>query len=182
MEKLTKTSLFLLPIFDTRPSSIGKDFFNSYLSEKLNIMYIIYKNSPEREQNIPEIIKTKYEHAIKEIITAFPYTLFLVSIPEERLNDVEKMLNGEYSKMSINYKHKIIYVYSGYGKIYKKMYEILFPDDNTRKKMSEFFNTELPQNSEVYDKPIREEEIINIGRFINQSSILCHTDELLSNN
>ena len=154
---LNKTSIFILPITGKKAPDISSDYYNSYLNKELIEMYIVIDSEDD-----PVINTDNFYIPIKKEDKIGKWTILTVDVPSERYRDVQLFMKGKYSKMSLEYKHHLIYIYSPWKKSFNRLYTILFPQPIDRERLSKFFDVQLDPDSEVHDIPIPEEEIFNI--------------------
>ena len=163
---LNKTSIFILPITGKRAQEVSPDYYNTYLNKELHDMYIVIDSIEE-----PEINMENSYIPIKERAKVGKWTILTIEIPPNRYNDVKLFMEGKYSKMSMEYKHHLIYVYSPWKKSMSNLYTILFPKYEDRKRISDFLDVKLPNDCEIYDKPVEKEEIFDIVNLLEKSYI-----------
>jgi len=185
---LNKSSIFLLPIYDMRPATSGLAFYNAFLSDGENVnyskLYVVF----QKENNHPNAINiNNFNNHIIDVIEMGKWIVYTINIPESRRDDVKKFINGKYSKLSIEYKNKLIYIYNALSRGSSKLYSMLFPTKENRQSLSLSLGVNIDDDAEIYSCPYVSEETINMVRILedylkNSAKIPNNSNSVINGN
>lgn len=161
--KLNKSSLFILPMLGGTRNLFMFDslFVNAFIeiNEYNNCICLLYRFSGDP-------LFLKFEQALKQFRTfkdtfdpSPHFVTFVFDIPTKYEEDYANYIAGKYSKFSPEFKSKIMEFHS--FNIYGEMAQILFQDENRRKRLEEDLGVELPKGSELFSIIDKEEETFN---------------------
>jgi len=161
--RLNKSSLFLLPMLGgtRRLFMYDKLFVNAFINvdQYERCIGLLYRFSGDT-------VFLKFEQALKKFrnfkdtFDPSPYfVMFVFDVPADYLQDYELFIKGKYSKLSPNYKSKIL-EFHGFT-IHGQMAQILFQDENRRLRLQEELDAEIEPGSELLSIINIEEETFN---------------------
>lgn len=161
--RLNKSSLFLLPMLGgtRRLFMYDKLFVNAFINVEQyeRCIGLLYRFSGDT-------MFLKFEQALKKFrnfkdtFDPSPYfVMFVFDVPADYLRDYELFIKGKYSKLSPNYKSKIL-EFHGFT-IHGQMASILFQDEKRRLRLQEELDAEIEPGSELLSIIDIEEETFN---------------------
>jgi len=159
--KNTKTTTFLMPLVGISELSIEhlnlKLLINAHIKSKEDklIYVILNKLDFPLEANNYVIIQNLNEHFVDYIDEEQEYIL-IYKIPEHFYDDYNKILDGQYSKTSIQYKEIMIRIYgieNNKNNHLSTVHDCLYPTDFKRQQYADFLNVEVMLIEEVCSRP-----------------------------
>lgn len=180
MIKKNKALFYLLPLLGQPTAFYSEALTNAFIGEstsesgeasykfilEFNKEYLqspVYDTVLEFIKNNPYYI-TKYSKLGDD---ASVYYVFRADFIDEF--DLQKFINGEYSKLSDKLKQSLSKYYVKNSKIYSSLY----PTEKDRKELAERLNVYIPSNAEIISKPNKSEE------FISQDMLVDSREEFL---
>lgn len=153
----TKSSLFITPMISDSAIDLRwtQYFVNTYTefneSEKNYKIYILYRffNSEDYKRFEHSLKKNKYFVSMKDY--DLQHVVFEFRVPEEYVEDFKMFHSGKYSKMSVDYKYKILKFLSLSSE--SVISKILFKEDSRRKQLELELGVSIPYDVELYDIP-----------------------------
>jgi len=164
-DPLNKTSNFLLPLLIN--NNLTKDFFlydtyfyNAYISNDFKFIVLRYRYSESTlYQSFEKRIKSHPQY-YKTRDLKFNFVDIIFNIPPGDYLIPRLFFEGKYSKFPDKFKKNIMDFYS--YKTDGAMYGILYKTSNRRKQLELEFDIQINAINELYDIPVKEEEIITI--------------------
>jgi len=165
---LTKSSMFVLPMLggERRLFMFDSLFVNCFISSEKykNKIILVYRFSGKG-------VFLKFEQALKQfrgfVDTFDPsphFVAFVFDVPDTHKENYVRFLNGRYSKLSPEYKDKILDFHD--FEIDGQLAQILFKSNKRRLKLETELGIELDDNAEVYSVMNEEEEMFNPETYI----------------
>lgn len=153
--EINNSSVFVLPVLGKHYTFYGNNLEQCYLYNKLgldNCICFLFSGAVSEDidsemRKLPCYVDT---------ISKKGKFIYFYSIPDEYLSDIELFKVGKYSKMSDDYKQKILECNSNQSKNKKntKLYGILYPDStkgrDIKKDWEDKIGEKLPDDSEVW--------------------------------
>lgn len=148
--KFNKSRYFVLPILGENINSFTH-LNNVYIGdfthpEYVNCLFILYNKKEDRLERL-SYFKDMYELNGKY--------MYVYQIPENHLDDLNKFTNGDYSKLSDDYKRRII----KYVPLSTNVKDIINPTEQGLKSLADKLGVKSLYKKEVYSIPNLEEEI-----------------------
>ena len=144
-KKRNKNALFLLPIYERSEKFYGKHFENAYIDKnKQNEIKFVFQNRP-RQEIMDFFMENKYLISFTDNENEIILTL---QIPKEYESEIKLYKQGKYSKLSKDFKERIIALNPGYS---FDLNIILYPSEDDIESLSERLGASLPKDSEVFD-------------------------------
>lgn len=174
---VTLSTLFLLPILNLDKSELRKyGFINVYLGEDLTEekLYLLFDSKEDINEYIEKLKKTHHFYVDSyNLINNMVIVVF--SIPYEYKKDFVYFKEGKYSKLSTHFKSlfpETQNIYDSVGKITGKEHTIYYHIFNRTDWLIELWLDklklkEIPKDLELWDKPILENELLNIKKYEN---------------
>jgi len=136
---------------------------NCYLSSDYKYIILIYTNYRTS-------LFSKFIGALRalrtfenEIQISKGQTAYIFKVLKEYKDECKKFLEGRYSEFDSIYKLQILDFHD--KDIEDSLGQILYRSPSRRKQIEITLNAELPERSELYSIPTKENEIINIKNF-----------------
>lgn len=158
-ERATKVSQFILPLLGGTYEfyDFEESFFNSYISEDYNFIYLLYKFVNSEKYLVLEDTLTNHPR-FEEIIDPNPdMVIFKFKIPSTYKGYVDLIMRGKYRAISPGLKTKIC-EFHRFG-VNSKTYRMLFDDNTLREEMERTFNCAVPKEIDLMSKPKLNKEI-----------------------
>lgn len=156
---MTKSSTFVrcwLGFSNTFYNGLFHDCYISIEPEKL-IHIVLKKDDSQQYEEISQQLKD-HKWFLKTQTTG-DYVIFDFEIAEEREDDFDKFIVGQYSKLSDSAKELILMSHEKMDNI-KNLAVILYPEKRHRDMLSQALDFELNPNAEVYDRPDITKELL----------------------
>lgn len=158
---MSKSSTFVRSWIGFDNAFYGRLFHDCYISTEPKTIHIILK----KYEDITEVEEAKIEalrdnHLFKSEEEYHGNLIMNFDVPEDKIGDIDSFLSGSYSKLSDSAKELIIMSHSNMKNI-KNLAIILYPQREHRDKLSKILDYELPENAEIHDKPVLEEELFS---------------------
>jgi hypothetical protein len=155
--KATKCHTFILPMFGLKSTLLPNNYINTYIYDSNSVVLVCSKPEEKEISGFDRFLATinengdysKYEDTSEEILLYF-------TIPDNFKSDFNKIIKGEYSKTSTNYKSLIVKAYgrTSIKDTYKvTAYNTLYPQEFKRKQIADRLGVETKLISEVLDSP-----------------------------
>lgn len=151
--KITKSSTFIRGMLGYSFSFYGKDFYNCYIHKDIlenNIVYIVFKK-PFKDINMFLTIVENLK--IDDNFVAYKETdnfaVVKMQIPIMYRPDIKHFLNGDYNKMSEEYKDTLldlVYRYRRNDRLLQAYKEGLYTTKKAIKNLEDKLGASLPKN------------------------------------
>ena len=146
-----KTFWFIFPMLGTsitefinfRGCFIGSTDYPHYDS---HIFLLIKWDSDLEARDFEYKLKNKDNYIANYQPDKF-HTMYIFHVPKEYLEEYDSVLNGKYSKLSINYKKHIIKFHNIKG--LHQLPQILYKDPRLRKDLEERLGISIPEENEL---------------------------------
>lgn len=167
-ESITKSSLFLFPLITNKYQinqlyEYDTYFYNAYLynenfpeyndGKHLFIAYRFFDDDRFREL---ESVILKNPNYLKTVEPNSDFTMYIFEIPKLLHSDVWFFKRGKYSKLSATSKSKIITFHQ--AKLDDWISLVLYKHSRLKKEIEQELDCYLPEELDLYDKPIKEQE------------------------
>ncbi len=159
--KNTKTTTFLMPLIGVSELTIKKLhpklFINAHVKSKdEKLIYIILNkyDTPEESKDYV-LLEHLNEHYLDYIEDDEEYIL-IYQVPEHFHDDYNLILQGKYSKTSIQYKEVLLRVYgiqNNKANHLSTVHDVLYPTDEKRKQYADFLGVNMGLIDEVCSRP-----------------------------
>lgn len=167
----TKVTQFCLPMFDLHYNWFDGALINAHIQENVETcLYIIFLAKRIKDEKVQALIgnlasnKNLVDYYLDDDNAELVYKL---RIPEQYLDDYDKIIDGQYSKISLPYKTKLTsrYYYDNTvydlkqppliinGQVATTMFEILNPSPKKREIIAKHFGVEVSSIVEFISKP-----------------------------
>lgn len=167
----TKTHYFLMPLINSKlifNREFSKHYLNSFFNDEEKHLIIedtillhfkttdIFEKdvllSWEKLYSIITNLENEYRyHYYVGNDTNKNELIFAIKIPEEFSEDYKKVIKGQYSKTSDNYKRRVLHYFYKDTNLHRILKGILFKEEWVREEVSEIIDAEIPKNNEVWD-------------------------------
>jgi hypothetical protein len=181
-KRLTKATTYLTPMLKI-PSKNLKNRINVYFrcqyctnmfSEMIDGIFIAFIK--DKVDNIQRL-ELSHNPLFESIIEIATFEIYHFRIPEHLVNDYYKILNGQYTKISGEYKTTLLYTYgstlSSGAKTY--VFKSIFPSKEDIKELEDMLGTS--GITEVVAKPDLIEETFRVSNFIQIDNTLNLEEE-----
>lgn len=167
--KYTKVTRFCLPMFGLHYDDFGNHLLNVYsLHEESPHIYIVVQNPYKEDYRLNDVLEKLRAHPnfVEEFKddedNEIVYKLILNPKHED---DYYKIISGDYSKISDDYKNVLTKVYSDHrynvtkppvivdGQVLTTMHEVLYPSPEKRAIIAKHFGVEVSSVRELISKP-----------------------------
>ena len=168
VDKRTKASMFILPLFRGNRNLYfwNRLFLNCFISteKRDKCIALLYRWSSDPlfldfEQSIKKLKAYKKTYDISS-----EYILFEFNVIEKYNKIYNQFINGEYSKFTKDYKFKILNFHK--LDVNSQIGQILFQDVRRKIKLEDRIGEILESSSELYSKPIKENETFSVKKYI----------------
>tara|TARA_R110000787_G_scaffold115506_2_gene225435 strand:- start:24439 stop:25197 length:759 start_codon:yes stop_codon:yes gene_type:complete len=171
--KRTKSSIFMLPMFGASRSLYlwSQLFMNCFIGEEdgTPVIQLLYRDSAD-----PLFID--FENALNQFRTfkrqerpAKDFVLYTFAIPKRHLKTYDHFKNGEYSKLTLTYKHAIL-DFHGY-EVDSLIGQVLFKTPTRKKALEQKIGILLPEDSELLSIIDLKDEIFNPKTYFNEQRL-----------
>ena len=167
--KFTKVTMFCLPMIGLKYKEFEDHLLNVYSNhEESPHLYVVIKNPQNENKTLTIIInKLRSNHSlVEEYLDDDGYELvFKLKLDNKYEDDYYKILSGDYSKISEEYKKVLVDIYSSNvhdlskpptisdGQVLTTMYEVLYPTIEKKKVIAKHFGVEVSSIKELISKP-----------------------------
>jgi len=161
-----KVTLYLTPLLCTPQHTDTTMLYHWYLinayihREYKNLLVLKYLFSSHETYLLTEKLFRAHPFYIGCVELDSYHTGYYYTIPDEYLSDVDAILNGQYSKVSDQLKHKAGLYYTDM-ELKKKVNSVLHKSEELRKELSKFLGVDLSPDMELDSKPVIENELID---------------------
>lgn len=157
----TKTSNFLVPILGKSKHNLRHYtyFVNAFLDKDLKHILLLYRFTGTNTYKEFESEMMSDPLFVGHIEYNIFHVMYKFRIPEEFNKDVHHFIDGKYSLFSKKLKSLIRSFHKGEDRA--NMMSIVNKSKERRKKLTEFFGWEVPEDAELESKPILKLEIYN---------------------
>jgi hypothetical protein len=178
--KMTISSIFLVPLLGIDRTKLNANgYVNSYLfcniipidfdNYCLYLLFKISENNSEFEEFLIFLKQNIKGEIIYEYETVDSFFILVYKLEDEINEDIEKILNGDYSKISdklLNKIPKFININTRFGKTkeYSFAYMIYKKNKILREMWEKILDIKLDEESEVWDKKSIEDETLTFKK------------------
>ena len=157
---MTKSSTFLRSWIGFSNNFYKDVFHDCYISlEPEKLIHIVLKKEEDNkhEEVFNKLKENKYFMYSKDI-TSF-LCVFTFSIPEDKEDDFDKFVVGQYSKFTDSSKELILMSHENMNNV-KNLAIILYPEKKHRDALASSLGAELKSDAEIYSRPDITEELL----------------------
>lgn len=183
--KHTKVTMFCLPVFGMHYMEFGDHLLNVYtLQEDNPYLYVVVLN-PYKEDKGLNIVLDKlrlHPNFVEESRDDEDYEIVIkLKLDSHWEDDYYKIMSGDYSKLSDDYKKILIKFFSDKkedltkapnivdGQVQTTMHEVLYPTLEKKKVIAKYFGVEVSSVKELISKPdIRYELYKKTSELLNE--------------
>lgn len=166
--KHTKVSNFCLPMFGLAVKDFNKKLLNAYIDGENNFYVVVLNNKDDDKVEKLLIALSDNENFLESYDDDNGNELvFKLKIADKHLDDYHKILNGNYSEISNDYKalltsdkyYKVTYYPLNEapviinGQVASTMWETLFPSIKKKEIVAKYYNVEISSVKELIAKP-----------------------------
>lgn len=174
--KATKCHTFILPMFGLKQLLLPSNYINTYIYDSNSVVLVCNEPNEIQSEGFNRFLTTINENenyinceiVNNEIVLHF-------TIPDNFKSDYNKIIKGEYSKTSAEYKKLIVDFYgrTSIKDTYKvTAYNTLYPQEFKRKQIADRLGVNSKLITEVLDSPDLNYEIYKpLDELINQKKI-----------
>jgi hypothetical protein len=186
--KMTISSIFLVPTMGIERQKLNKNgFVNSYLfcdiipidfdNYCLYLLFKIGENNSSFEEFLVFLKQNIQGEIIYEYETVDNFFIIVCKLDEVLNEDIEKILNGNYSKISdklLNRIPKFINIDTRFGKTkeYSFAYMIYKKNKILKEMWEKILDIKLDEDSEVWDKKTIEDETLSFQKIAEMEEYL----------
>jgi hypothetical protein len=155
MANRTKASLFILPMLPGNRQSYYYNtlFLNCFVSteDEDTIIALLFRFSGIKGFIALEGSLKKLKTFISSKDPTKNTVMFVFKVPERHSENYKRFLNGRYSEMDSQYKHRVLEFHN--SPIDGVIGQILFKDEERRAQLEEAIGQDLPENAELLSTP-----------------------------
>lgn len=155
MAPRTKASLFILPMLPGNRQSYYYDkfFLNCFVGTKDedNVIALLFRFSGIKGFIALEESLKKLKTFIKSEDPTKNTVMFVFKVSDRYTKNYKKFLNGKYSEMDYQYKHRILDFHN--AAVDGVIGQILFKDEERKVQLEEIIGQDLPENAELLSTP-----------------------------
>lgn len=194
----TKLTNFCIPMFGVCAKDFGDSLINAHflhMNESAEPhLFIIVHNKDNHDEKVVNVLQKLASHS--EFIKQYTdddgaELVYVLRIPNQNLDDYYKILCGDYSQVSNEYKQvlKKFYTNKVYnlndspliinGQVATTMWEILNPSKAKRAIIAKHFETDVANIKELISKPNKRYEIYRtVQELYNEEENICQENQL----
>lgn len=170
-DKITKSSIFLLPLVSPKNINNKSFFFNSYLynayysfegqdlyndGKHLFLLYRFFNN--DYFMDLDKFI-TGLPNFIKTFEPNKSFTCYILEYPLKLQSDANKLIKGKYSAISTTSKSKILTFHQAH--VDSELSHILFKKQELKVRLEKELSCYIPEDIELCSKPDKKKEHID---------------------
>ena len=164
MTKLNKSTTFIRPLLGLANNAYTDNYRNCYITlEPEMLIHLVFDNTEPTEHQRATFQSLDCLHSFRDKYVDGSNLIYTFTPDEETRGEVAKFVSGHYSHMSEGAKQTILFSQHNVNNV-TMITNILWPNDDTRKKLSELLGESLGKDAEVYSRPDIEEEIFDITK------------------
>jgi hypothetical protein len=171
-EKATKVSHFIMPIlgYDYSYFDFKETFYNSYISDDYNSIFLVYKFNNSKEYLQLEDRLQQHLFFLRMLDPDPNTVVFEFKIDERYRNDIFLVMKGKYSDITTTLKSKICTFHK--FSTQSKTFRLLYRDKTLREDMSNEYGFDIPEDWELMSKPIIKEELWSYQNILKKDGIV----------